>query len=197
MTQLEIRVFGDPVLRQRAQRVTVFDEKLATLADGMMAAMLDAPGVGLAAPQVGVLKRLFTWQITDVEWDDDGRVVPGSEATRGGAIVNPVVTDTDDEHVQVDDEGCLSFPGLFYEVSRPLRVQVDWQDLQGEQRRTQLEGFDARVWLHEMDHLDGILFIDHLAAHDRREAMKLMRLYREQQGLDAGDVPRGFRLLRS
>ncbi|MFP5310073.1 MAG: peptide deformylase [Actinomycetes bacterium] len=167
MALLEVRIFGDPVLRQRAHEVTDFDGRLARLAEDMHATMLDAPGVGLAANQVGVLKRLFTWQVDE----------------EGGAVVNPVVADASDD-VEVDDEGCLSFPGLFYEVERPLRIAVDWQDVHGEPHRVELEGFNARVWLHEMDHLNGVLFIDHLAKHDRKEAMKQMRLYREEHGVD-------------
>lgn len=168
MAILQIRVFGDPVLRQKANEVSEFDARLEKLAADMHETMLDAPGVGLAAPQVGVLKRLFTWQIEDV----------------GGAVVNPVVTDTSGE-AEEDEEGCLSFPGLYYPVERPLRVSVDWRDVHGDEHTVDLEGFGARVWLHEMDHLDGVLFIDHLAQHDRKEAMKRMREYRLQHGMDA------------
>jgi len=77
--------------------------------------------------------------------------------------------------VQEGDEGCLSFPGLFYPLDRPLRVEVGYRDLSGDQQRVQLEGLFARIWLHEMDHLDGVLFIDHLARHDRKEAMRRIR----------------------
>lgn len=175
MSKLEIRLFGDPVLRQEAREVTDFDDRLVTLAENMRETMLDAPGVGLAAPQVGVLKRLFTWEIGADE-------MPSGAAT-GGAVVNPTLTDASDDAIE-DEEGCLSFPGLYYPVERPLRVEVAWQDLSGDDQRIQLEGFAARVWLHEMDHLDGILFIDHLAQHDRRAAMAQMRRIREQEGID-------------
>ena len=175
---LEIRLFGDPVLRQRAQEVTEFDPRLEKLAADMLETMRDAPGVGLAAPQVGVLKRLFTWEVDE----------------QHGAVVNPVLTDASDEAVE-DDEGCLSFPGLYYPLSRPLRVEVTWQDLTGEEQTTRLEGFDARVWLHEMDHLDGVLFIDHLAQHDRKAAMKAMREYRLEHGMDAPATKRPGSLL--
>lgn len=168
MAILEVRIFGDPVLRQKAHEVRDFDGRLATLAEDMFDTMRDAPGVGLAAPQVGVLKRLFTWEVDEEH----------------GAVVNPEITDTDDSEVQVDDEGCLSFPGLFYEVERPLRIEVAYQDLSGDDRKVQLEGFNARVWMHEMDHLNGILFIDHLAKHDRKEAMKRMRQFRLAEGLE-------------
>jgi peptide deformylase len=173
---LELRIFGDPVLRQKAHQVHDFDGRLVSLAEDMMETMLAAPGIGLAAPQVGVLKRLFTWQVDD-------------EA--GGAVVNPKITDADTDEVEVDDEGCLSFPGLFYPVERPLRVEVAYQDLSGDDQVVQLEGFNARVWLHEMDHLNGILFIDHLAEHDRKEAMKRMREYRLEEGLDTPAVAKG------
>lgn len=179
MSILEIRLFGDPVLRQRAQQITDFDPKLQKLATDMLETMRDAPGVGLAAPQVGVLKRLFTWEVDE----------------HHGAVANPVVTDASDDVVE-DDEGCLSFPGLFYPTPRPLRVEVTWQDLDGEEQQSQLEGFEARVWLHEIDHLNGVLFIDHLAAHDRKAAMKQMRQYRLEQGLDAPETaPPGNLLL--
>ena len=169
MALLDIRIFGDPVLRQKARQVEDFDGRLAQLAQDMHDTMVHASGVGLAAPQVGVLKRLFTWQVDD---------------EHGGAVANPVITDAS-EDAEESDEGCLSFPGLFYPVTRPLRIQVDYRDLAGDEHTIQLEGFNARVWLHEMDHLDGILFIDHLAKHDRKEAMKRMRLFREEAGLDA------------
>ncbi len=193
MSQLAIRIFGDPVLRQKAQEVTSFDARLRRLADDMMETMLAAPGVGLAAPQVGVLKRLFTWQVDRgpdfaAEFGEDARVL-------GGGIVNPVLIDADDENLLNDDEGCLSFPGLFYPVERPQRVEIRWQDLHGEEHVSQYEGFEARVWLHEMDHLDGIMFIDHLARHDKQEAMKLMRAYRAEHGIDADEPPRGGFLL--
>jgi peptide deformylase len=173
---LELRIFGDPILRQKAHRVEDFDRRLVRLAEDMTETMLDAPGVGLAAPQVGVLKRLFTWQVDE----------------EGGAVVNPTLTDADiDGEVEVDDEGCLSFPGLYYPVERPLRVEVTYQDLGGDEQRVQLEGFHARVWLHEMDHLNGILFIDHLAEHDRKEALRRMREYRIERGLDTPAPPPG------
>ena len=172
MGVLDIRIFGDPVLRQQARVVDTWDDRLAKLARDMHDTMNAAPGVGLAAPQVGVLKRLFTWGI-----DEDTR----------GSVVNPTVVDTSAE-VQEDDEGCLSFPGLFYTVERPLRVEVAHADEHGDEHTTQLEGYLARIWLHEMDHLNGILFIDHLAKHDRKAAMKEMRAHRRELGLD--DPPR-------
>lgn len=177
MSNLEIRLFGDPVLRQRARTVTEFDEALSRLAVDMLTTMREANGVGLAAPQVGILKRLFTWEVDEAN----------------GAVVNPILEDASEELI-TDDEGCLSFPGLFFPVDRPLRARIRHHDLTGEEHVTDVEDFDVRVWLHEMDHLNGILFIDHLAKHDRREAMRRMRELREG-GPESGDGPEPGRLL--
>lgn len=187
MSKLEIRIFGDPVLRQRAHEVEDFDNRLATLAGNMFDTMRAAEGVGLAANQVGVLKRLFTWEVEREGAD-------GSLDTLGSAVVNPVLLDSSEE-LQDGDEGCLSFPGLFYPLDRPLRVEVGYKDLGGEDHQIQLDGFLARVWLHEMDHLDGILFIDHLARHDRAEALRRMREYRMDEDLDTPKVTPGGLLL--
>ncbi|MEX2324948.1 MAG: peptide deformylase [Nitriliruptoraceae bacterium] len=183
MAQLQVRIFGDPVLRQKARVVEDFDGRLAQLAQDMLETMRALDGVGLAANQVGVLKRLFTWE-TVVEDD----------ATVGGAVVNPKVTDASDDLINAD-EGCLSLPGLFYPVARPLRIEVTHQDLSGDEQSVQLEGHQARIWLHEMDHLDGVLFVDHLAAHDRRSAVEAMRQYRLTNGLDETSTRPGNLLL--
>jgi peptide deformylase len=174
MGLLEVRVFGDPVLRQAALEVRDFDDALVRLAEDMTATMLDNGGVGLAANQVGVLRRLFTY--------DD----PGDEdrTASAGAVVNPVLIGASEE-TEVADEGCLSFPGLFYPVERELEVIVRHQDLYGDEHEARLHGFGARIWLHEMDHLNGVLFIDHLARHDRREAMRLMR----ERDMDPQELP--------
>jgi peptide deformylase len=174
MGLLEIRVFGDPVLRQAALEVRDFDDALARLAEDMALTMHAHDGVGLAANQVGVLRRLFTY--------DD----PGDEdrQARAGAVVNPVLLDASEE-MELADEGCLSFPGLFYPVERQLEVVVGHRDIHGDEHETRLSGFGARIWLHEMDHLNGVLFVDHLARHDRREALRLMR----ERDLAPEDVP--------
>jgi peptide deformylase len=170
---LEIRVFGDPVLRQAALEVRDFDDALVRLAEDMARTMHENGGVGLAANQVGVLRRLFTY---DDPGDDD-------RAPSAGAVVNPVLVAAGDD-AEVADEGCLSFPGLFYPVERPLQVVVRHQDVHGESHETEMVGFGARIWLHEMDHLNGVLFVDHLARHDRREAMRIMR----ERALEPRDV---------
>jgi peptide deformylase len=174
MGLLEVRVFGDPVLRQAALEVRDFDDALVRLAQDMTLTMHANGGVGLAANQVGVLRRVFTY-------DDPGDEERGSSA---GTVVNPVLIGSSAE-VELADEGCLSFPGLLYPVERQLEVVVRHQDLDGAVHETSMRGFGARIWLHEMDHLNGVLFIDHLARHDRREAMRIMR----EQDLDPRDLP--------
>lgn len=165
MAALPIRIFGDPVLRTRAHDVVDFDEALRRLADDMLETMRLAQGAGLAANQVGVLKRLFTWEMGGEDEDDPGRC---------GAVVNPEILETSEE-IQEGDEGCLSFPGLFYPSPRPLRARIRAYDVHGEEQKLEGEGLLARIFLHEIDHLNGILFIDHLAKHDRKDAMRRIR----------------------
>jgi peptide deformylase len=156
---LRIRLFGDPVLKSRAHEVTEFDDALERLADDMMATMRAADGAGLAATQVGVLKRLFTWEARE----------------ESGAFVNPEILDTSEE-VEESDEGCLSFPGLFYPTRRPLQVSLRIQDVHGEEHKIEAATpLQARIFLHEIDHLNGILFIEHLKRHDRKDAMRRIR----------------------
>ena len=164
MARLPIRIFVDPVLRERALEVTDFDDALRRLADDMLETMRAAAGAGLAGNQVGVLRRLFTY-----EWIAER----GGEG-QFGALVNPEVVETSEE-LQEGEEGCLSFPGLFYPTERPLRARVRAQDVHGEPLELTGEGMLARIFLHEIDHLNGILFIDHLARHDRKAAMRRIR----------------------
>lgn len=162
MAVLPIRIFGDPVLRERAAAVTVFDDALARLGQDMLDTLRAAAGAAVAANQVGVLKRVFAFDL-----DGDG------EPDRG-VYVNPEILETSEE-LQEGDEGCLSFPGLFYPTTRPLRARVKALDVHGEELERTGEGIIARMLLHEIDHLNGILFIDHLARHDRKDAMRRIR----------------------
>lgn len=159
MAILSILTLGDPVLRTKARPVTVFDESLVTLAADMAETMADAPGVGLAAPQVGRSIRLFVY--------DDG------DGDRG-AVVNPEFLWFSEETEDME-EGCLSVPGMYFPVTRPARVRLRANTVAGETIEREAEGFVARIFQHETDHLDGILFIDRLAPEIRREAMKHLR----------------------
>jgi peptide deformylase len=165
---LPIRRLGDPVLKTPAEDIETFDDVLRRLAEDMFETMYDAPGVGLAAPQIGLSLRLFVY--------DDGQ---GSK----GALANPTLTLLDGE--LVEDEGCLSIRGLYYETPRAALARVEGQDLEGEPTALEGEGLLARIFQHETDHLAGMLFLDRLTAEDRRRAMALLR------DQELGVAPRG------
>ena len=152
---LEIRKYGDPVLRQQAQIVTVFDEQLARLAADMTATMEAANGVGLAGNQVGVLERIFVADTASFE-------LSGKKIT----VVNPEVVFRSSEEA-VEEEGCLSIPGLYAGVRRPKKIKLAGQNLKGEKMELDAENMVARIFCHETDHLNGVLFIDHLTALER------------------------------
>ncbi|MFA4964023.1 MAG: peptide deformylase [Thermoleophilia bacterium] len=151
----DIRVIGDPVLRERAADVTAFDRGLRKLARRMIRIMHDAPGIGLAAPQVGVLQRLLVYDV-----DEDPRV-----------LVNPVLDEFSDELEEVD-EGCLSVPGVTMPVTRPVSLRVRAQDAAGEALEFHAEGLEARVIQHEYDHLEGVLIVDRTSRSARAAALR-------------------------
>ena len=152
-----IRLFGDPVLRTPAEPVTDFDAELRRLVKDLTETMLEAPGVGLAAPQIGVGLRVFTYYIDDVL----------------GHLINPTLRLSAQE--ETDDEGCLSFPGLAYPTKRSYGVVAAGFDMHGEPVTLEGAGQLARCVQHETDHLDGVLFIDRLDAAQRKLAMKEIR----------------------
>jgi peptide deformylase len=154
----EIRTFGDPVLKSRATPVKDFDESLEHLAEEMMRVMREAEGVGLAANQIGRLKRIFVAVHEDEQY----------------AIVNPVI-EVRSETTEKDLEGCLSIPETRVEVERPTSVTVSGQDPSGEPVRVEAEGLLARIFQHEIDHLDGVLILDRTDRESRKNAMREMR----------------------
>ena len=157
MSIKDIRIFGDPVLRTSAVEVVDFDKELRQLVKDLTDTMMDAPGAGLAAPQIGVGLRVFTYHVDD----------------EPGHLINPSL-DLSSE-MQEGEEGCLSFPGIFYDTPRALRVVAKGFDQYGEP--VTLEGSElmARCVQHETDHLDGILFIDRMDKAQRKLAMKAIR----------------------
>lgn len=157
MAILPIREWGDPVLREPARAVDRFDRALARLADDMLETMYAAPGVGLAAPQVGRPIRL-------VVFDD------GSGPRR---MVNPELLALDGD--QDGEEGCLSIPGLYFPLRRALRARARGFDVDGSALAVEGEGLLARILQHEIDHINGILFIDRLSRDHRKEAMRQIR----------------------
>jgi peptide deformylase len=152
-----IRLFGDPVLRTPAEPVRDFDAELRRLVKDLTDTMLEAPGLGLAAPQIGVGLRVFTYNVDD----------------ELGHLINPTLRLS--EGVEIDDEGCLSFPGLQYPTPRAPLVVATGFDMHGEPVTLEGGGQLARCLQHETDHLDGILFIDRLDPAQRKLAMKEIR----------------------
>ena len=157
MAPHQIRVIGDPVLRRPATDVTDVDGAFVRLTEDMFTTMYEAPGIGLAAPQVGVQKRFFVYD------HGDG----------AGVILNPRIMESDGEWAY--EEGCLSVPGLFWEIVRPKRIHLVGRDLDGNEVSIEADEVEARLFQHEIDHLDGILLIDHLDDDRRREARRTLR----------------------
>ena len=157
MAVVPIRLFGDPVLREKAAPVSTFDAELRRLVRDLTDTMLDAPGVGLAAPQLGVSLRVFTYHVDDVV----------------GHLVNPELSLS--EEMQDGPEGCLSLPGLEFDCLRAEQVVARGMNMYGDP--VTIEGSDllARCIQHETDHLDGVLFIDRLDPDSRKAAMKEIR----------------------
>ena len=152
-----IRLFGDPVLVTPAAQVVDFDKELRTLVADLTDTMLEAPGVGLAAPQIGVGLRVFVWDVDEAL----------------GHLINPTL-DLSDE-LQEGEEGCLSFPALSYETPRSFRAVAKGFNMYGEPITVDGTELLARCLQHESDHLDGIVFIDRLSQEDRKLAMKEIR----------------------
>ena len=191
----KVRFYGDPVLRRRAKPVATFDEKLATLAQDMLATMFDANGVGLAAPQIGLSQRIFValeLAERDAEEETEGEVLTSDEKREKWGVkaehvmVNPKIIARNG--VQYGADGCLSLPGIFVEeMKRDQSVRVRYQDVTGAQHERDAEGHFAHVIQHELDHLDGVLFFDRLPEPEKREFLELHRkelaeLQREAKG---------------
>ncbi|CAN5373321.1 peptide deformylase [soil metagenome] len=168
MAVLPIRITGDPVLHEVAKPVTEFDDSLSTLVTDMFETMKEAPGVGLAAPQVGVGLRLFVYN-----WTDD------TELQHRGVAINPELwlspipigePDEDDE-----DEGCLSIPGERFPLRRAARATLTALDLQQRQFEVKAQGWLARIFQHEYDHLDGVLYVDRLRHEYEKPVAKAIK----------------------
>lgn len=162
----EIRLIGDPVLRSRAAEISDVNGALVQLAEDMVTTMYEAPGLGLAAPQVGVQKRMFVYDVGD-----------GPQA-----IINPEIREADGEWAY--DEGCLSIPDLTFELIRPKQIHLVGYDLQGNELSIEADELLSRCFQHELDHLDGVLFIERLDDDDRKAAMQIIR----ERRLTAADL---------
>jgi peptide deformylase len=153
--------FGDPVLKSKASPVANFGPELRAEVERMIAIMRDGMGVGLAATQLGVLRRLLVFQAG-----------PDGEPT---ALVNPVVEWSSDDDLVLAEEGCLSLPRVSMDVERPLHVRVSGRDAEGETIEIEASGLEARVLQHEIDHLDGVLILDRTVRAQRKGALRALR----------------------
>ena len=157
MATFSIRTFGDPVLKTPTTEVTEFDDALVRLVEAMIQTMYEAPGVGLAAPQVGVQKRLFVYDVGDGP----------------NVVINPVLSDFRGEWTY--HEGCLSVPELWWDITRAKQVRLTGVDLDGNALDIEADELLARVFQHEVDHLDGVLLLERVSTDERKEAMRALR----------------------
>lgn len=155
----DIRVIGDPVLRREAKPVDDIDGRVVRLVDDMVETLRETVGIGLAAPQVGVRKRIFVWDM------DDGAGMR--------TLINPEIVESDGEWAF--DEGCLSIPGLSWELVRPKTVHIVGRDLDGNEVDYEADELEARLFQHEIDHLNGTLLIERLDADTRKTALAAIR----------------------
>ena len=170
MSTLPIRTYGDPVLNTATTEVESIDGKIAALAESMIETMYEAPGVGLAANQIGVQKRLFVYD------QGDGPHV----------VINPVIVESSGEWTY--EEGCLSVPGLSWEIVRANEVHLRGYDLEGNEIEIETNEYEGRILQHECDHLDGVLLVERLTDEQKKDAKKLLRkrrltLARDPDGL--------------
>lgn len=171
----QIRTFGDPVLTSRAATVTDIDGKVARIVDEMFDTLYASDsGIGLAAPQVGVQRQIFVWDMEDEPM----------------VVINPTIVESDGEWVY--DEGCLSIPGLFVEMTRPKTVLMKGLDMDGNEVEIEADELEARLFQHELDHLNGVLMFDRMQPEQRKEALaEYKRLTEQASSLSA---PRRLRV---
>jgi peptide deformylase len=167
-----IRTYGDPVLKSPTEKVADIDGRVAALSDQMLEVMYAAPGAGLAANQIGVQRSVFVYDI------GDGPMT----------VINPEIVEADGEFVF--EEGCLSVPGLSWDIVRPDRVHLVGLDLDGNEISLEVDGYEGRVFQHELDHLNGILLVERLDEDQRRKAKRALRsLHLDATGRrEAGDL---------
>lgn len=160
----EIRKYGDPILREVAQKVEKIDDEILEILDNMVETMYETKGVGLAAPQVGISKRIFVCD------QGDGVV---------RKVINPVITPLTENLIECE-EGCLSVPGIYKKVQRPEKIRVEYMNEKGEEVAEEVEGFLAIIMQHEFDHLEAVLFVDKISPIAKRMiSKKLQNLKKE------------------
>ncbi len=169
----EILEVPDPLLKQISAPVTKFDAELRTLVADMFETMYDAPGIGLAAVQLGVPLRVLVIDLQEPGEDEDADPIRTPRV-----FINPEILDPS-EDIAVYSEGCLSVPEIYADVERPAAIRARWQDLDGKPHEESIEGLMATCLQHEMDHLEGILFIDHLSRLKRQMVLKKLEKLRK------------------
>ncbi|MBB6017901.1 peptide deformylase [Deinococcus radiopugnans] len=203
-----LRLYGDPILRRKAKPLNLTDtlnvpgvgpQSVRQVADAMLETMFEARGVGLAAPQVGLPVRMFV----AVEYEDDEEENEGQESPlrsrvlRDFVMINPVVSVLNKKKDRSYQEGCLSIPGIYEEgVPRARAVSVKYTDLDGQQRVLEAEDYLARVFQHELDHLDGVLFLDRLPPEVTEDYRKELLALQQKSKTLMGDLARADRLRR-
>lgn len=170
MPVLRIRIYGDPVLHQPAEPILNIDDTVRTLADDMFETMAAAPGVGLAAPQVGVAKRMFVYR-----WEDETGTVHSGVAVNPELWLAPSAPESLHELAEDEEEGCLSIPGERFMLRRSPRVLLRATNLDGERYEVAAEGWLARIFQHEFDHLNGVIYADRLDDNQHRQAFRVLR----------------------
>ncbi|MFT4795102.1 MAG: peptide deformylase [Paracoccaceae bacterium] len=169
MTIRPILIHPDPRLKKLCAPVMAVDDDMRSLVDDMLATMYDAPGIGLAAPQIGIIQRLFVMDCAD-----------RGEAPRPMVLINPEIMWASDEG-RVHEEGCLSIPDIYADVTRPDRVLVRWLDRDGAVCEGEFDGLAATCAQHEIDHLDGKLFIDYLGTVKRQMITAKMKKFKRER----------------
>jgi len=168
----QIRTFGDPVLASQAAAVTDIDAKVVRIVEEMFDTLYDSDsGIGLAAPQVGIQRQIFVWDM-----DDEPMV-----------ILNPTIVESDGEWVY--DEGCLSIPGLYVEMTRPKTVLMKGIDMNGNEISLEADELEARLFQHELDHLNGVLMFDRMQPEQRKQAITEYKKLSEQ-ATPVGEIKR-------
>ncbi len=169
MTIRPILIAPHPTLRKKATKVATFDTELQVLVEDMLETMYDAPGIGLAAPQIGISQQILVMDCSDQ-----------AEAQNPVIMINPHVREKSGE-LEPYDEGCLSLPEYEITVERQCRATIDYQDVQGHAHSTTFEGLEARCALHEIDHLNGVMIIDYTSQLSRSRILRELRKKKTQE----------------
>ncbi|MBI1215602.1 MAG: peptide deformylase [Alphaproteobacteria bacterium] len=187
MSIMPIYIAPHSVLKKVAEPIEAVNDELKKLMDDMLETMYNAPGIGLAAPQVGVSKRLLVLDVEQPRGPDDEDLPLEKRRGKPICFVNPEVLWSSDEP-NVYDEGCLSLPGQFAEIERPKKVRVKFVNYEGKQEEIEADGLLATCLQHEIDHLDGVLFVDHLSQIKRNMIMRRLKKWTKENAEDLADT---------